>query len=299
MKEEILKKWLNDELSAEELKSFKQTNDYHSYVKILENAKYFKAPQFDEKSSLEGLNFAIKSKKKSSNNTAYQLIAAISAIFIIGFFVYKYAFVSANNNQVNTTVAQIENVELPDHSQVSLNANSSLFYDKQHWEDERLLQLDGEALFEVEKGKKFKVNTPYGFVEVLGTVFNVKSRDYKFEVHCFEGSVSVNVNEGSYILKKNDKLVFANDKVVINQEKAQTPDWKSSLSKFESQELSVVLKEFKNYYDVDFETSDINTNKIFTGSFSHQNIEIALNSITLPLGLSYKIDGKTVFLSNK
>jgi ferric-dicitrate binding protein FerR (iron transport regulator) len=77
------------------------------------------------------------------------------------------------------------------------------------------------------------------------------------------------------------------------------PDWKNSLSVFDSQPLKLVLEELKNYYQVDIVTSDVNTNKIFTGSFSHQNLEIALNSITLPLGLSYNIDGETVFLSNK
>ncbi len=299
MKEELVKKWLNNELTAEEMESFKKTNEYHSYAKILERAKYFKAPEFDEKSSLEGLNFAIKSRKKASKNTIYQLIGAISAVLIIGFFVYKYVFVSASVNQFNTGIAKTEQIELPDYSEVSLNANSSLSFKAQQWDDERLLSLNGEALFEVEKGNKFKVSTDYGTVEVLGTVFNVKSRDYIFEVQCFEGSVKVDINKDQYILKQNDKLVFYNDQVSLLQNNTSIPDWKNNISIIKSQNLGNVLDEFKNYYDVKFDISQIDTNQIYTGSFSHQNLEIALNSITLPLGLSYKIDGETVFLSNK
>ena len=50
----------------------------------------------------------------------------------------------------------------------------------------------------VEKGKTFTVKTNYGEVEVLGTVFNVKSRDYAFEVICYEGSVEVSLDDKVY-----------------------------------------------------------------------------------------------------
>jgi ferric-dicitrate binding protein FerR (iron transport regulator) len=39
----------------------------------------------------------------------------------------------------------------------------------------------------------FSVNTTAGVITVLGTQFNVKERNY-FEVHCYEGLVSVTHN---------------------------------------------------------------------------------------------------------
>ncbi len=299
MKEDLLKKWLNNELSEQELESFKTTDEYQSYAKILDKAKCFKAPEFDEKTSMQGLTFAIKSKQKSSRQTIIQLIASIAAVVIIGFFILRYAYSFDDTYTINTEVAQIENTKLPDHSEVSLSANSTITYDKSHWKTERSLKLDGEALFHVEKGAQFTVKTTYGDIQVLGTVFNVRSRDYAFDVHCFEGSVSVKINEDTYVLKENEHLSLVDEKVIQNQKMIKTPDWKNSLSVFDSQPLKLVLEELKNYYQVDIITSDVNTNKIFTGSFSHQNLEIALNSITLPLGLSYKVDGESVFLSNK
>lgn len=299
MKEELLKKWLNDELTPEELESFKALDDYHSYAKIIEHAQYFKAPDFDQEESLEGLKFAINSRKKSSNKTILQLVASIAAILIIGFFVFRYAFTANNVESFKTTLAKTEIIELPDQSQVNLNSNSKLSYNSKTWETKRQLKLDGEALFKVKKGERFIVETDYGKVQVLGTVFNVKSRDYIFEVSCFEGSVEVKIDEKTFIVKRNDKLAFENSEVVVSLLEKNNPDWKNRLSIFDSKPLVFVLEEFKNYYDVKFDTSQVDTSKIFTGSFSHENLEIALNSITLPLGLSYRIDGNMVLLASK
>lgn len=299
MKEELLKKWLNDKLTPEELESFKALDDYHSYAKIIEHAQYFKAPDFDREESLEGLKFAINSRKKSSNKTILQLVASIAAILIIGFFVFRYAFTANNVESFKTTLAKTEIIELPDQSQVNLNSNSNLSYNSKAWETKRQLKLDGEALFKVKKGERFIVETDYGKVQVLGTVFNVKSRDYIFEVSCFEGSVEVKIDEKTFIVKRNDKLAFENSEVVVSLLEKNNPDWKNRLSIFDSKPLVFVLEEFKNYYDVKFDTSQVDTSKIFTGSFSHENLEIALNSITLPLGLSYRIDGNMVLLASK
>lgn len=299
MKEELLKKWLNDELTPEELESFKALDDYHSYAKIIEHAQYFKAPDFDQEESLEGLKFAINSRKKSSNKTILQLVASIAAILIFGFFVFRYAFTANNVESFKTTLAKTEIIELPDQSQVNLNSNSKLSYNSKTWETKRQLKLDGEALFKVKKGERFIVETDYGKVQVLGTVFNVKSRDYIFEVSCFEGSVEVKIDEKTFIVKRNDKLAFENSEVVVSLLEKNNPDWKNRLSIFDSKPLVFVLEEFKNYYDVKFDTSQVDTSKIFTGSFSHENLEIALNSITLPLGLSYRIDGNMVLLASK
>ena len=299
MEEEIIKKWLNNELSEEELKSFESTKEYKSYVKILDNAKYFKAPEFDADSSKESLDFAITSRTKSNNKIVYQLIASIAAVLIIGFLIFDYTVPNQLENTKTTEIAQTHNITLPDQSIVDLNANSSIDYNEATWEEERLVSLEGEATFNVEKGKKFTVSTNYGTVEVLGTIFNVKSRDYAFQVQCIEGSVKVGIKNENYILKQHDLLKLEKDKVIIESDRSSLPDWKNNLSIVRNETLNNVLMEFQNYYDVEFETSNIDTNKTFTGSFTHQNMEIALNSITLPLGISYKIEGKKVFLTHK
>ena len=43
-------------------------------------------------------------------------------------------------------------------------------------------------------------------------------------------------------------------------------------------------------------TENIDENQLFTGSFSHSNIDIALKSITLPLHLKYSKTNNTITL---
>lgn len=298
-KEILINKWLNNDLSPKEFDAIKQLDDYADYAKISDKAKYFKAPQYNQKAALEQLNFATTSRKESSKFTTIKFVAAIAAIALIVFTLFKTFFTASDLQSYQTDTAITELVKLPDHSKVSLNANSTLSYNKMDWGSKRELHLDGEALFEVEKGQTFTVNTSYAKVEVLGTVFNVRSRDYFFQVTCYEGAVKVTIDQKPFILKPNDLLVMEDDKISVIQNQTDLPDWKLNKTLISSQSLDIVLKEFQNYYDVNFDTSNVNTSKIYSGSFPHNNLKSALNSITLPLGLTYSLKGSTVILSSK
>jgi len=298
-KKHLINKWLNNKLTSEELEAFKQLDEYSEYVKISEKAKHFKAPKFNQKDAFKSLEFATQSSSKSSNLSALKYVAAIAAIAIIAFTLFKTFVAKSSLKSFETPTAKTEILKLPDNSKVSLNANSSLTYKPSLWNDKRQLQLDGEALFEVTKGQSFTVKTSYGQVEVLGTVFNVKSRNYSFEVTCYEGSVKVVLDNKSYILKAKDHFYIKNKNDITTQIYETLPDWKTNKTTFDSQPLNIVLRDFKNYYNVNFDSSNIDTTQVFTGSFSHKNLNIALNSITLPLGLTYSINGNTIILSNK
>ncbi|MBS3738501.1 FecR family protein [Mesohalobacter halotolerans] len=298
-KEILIKKWLNDELSPEEFEMFKKLDKYEEYIKISDRAKHFKAPHYNQKVEFEKLNFATSSQKKSSNLKVFKYVAAVAAIAIIAFTLFQTLNTTTNLQSFATSTAKTKSVQLPDQSKVSLNANSNLTYNKDEWYKERQLQLNGEALFKVKKGQKFVVNTAYANVEVLGTVFNVKSRDYIFEVSCFEGSVKVYLKGQSYVLKPKDNLVIDHENILITQFSSAQPDWKTNKTIIDSKSLDIVLKEFQNYYDVNFDASNIDTSTIYSGSFSHNDLKIALNSITLPLGYTYTKQGNTIILSNQ
>ena len=70
-------------------------------------------------------------------------------------------------------------VTLPDGSKVWLNGGSSLAYTNQFNNDNRRVELHGEAYFEVQKhqGKPFTVHTQGYDVTVKGTKFNVSAYD--------------------------------------------------------------------------------------------------------------------------
>ena len=107
--------------------------------------------------------------------------------------------VAANTiREVRTDYGERLTVTLPDQSSVVLNGNSKLRYDE-NWStsSDREVWIDGEGFFAVEHTKsnqKFVVHTREGLdVEVLGTKFNVKSREHGSEVLLTEGKVKLNV----------------------------------------------------------------------------------------------------------
>ena len=300
MKEEkLIKKWLNNELSEEELKAFKQLDAYSSYIKLSEKAKYFKAPKFDEQQSLKNIQSKIEINQRNSKSTKpiYGYIAAFVAVVIISFAIIN--FTNQGLLSYQTQLADTENIILPDQSQVDLAANSTLSFEPGTWNNDRSLNLEGEAYFMVEKGEAFKVNTSYGEVEVLGTKFNVKSRTYGFEVTCFEGSVQVNIDEKAIILLANDFLSLQNGSIQVEQVRHSSPHWKKDRTTLKSKPISFVIEELKNYYDLEFDAAEVDTSRLYSGSFPHNDINIALKSITLPLDLTYQITDKKVILSNK
>jgi ferric-dicitrate binding protein FerR (iron transport regulator) len=66
---------------------------------------------------------------------------------------------------------------LPDGSSVEMNADSKITFHPLWYRFARKIDFEGEGYFEVKKSKKFEVVSESGTTEVLGTSFNIYSRD--------------------------------------------------------------------------------------------------------------------------
>jgi transmembrane sensor len=214
-------------------------------------------------------------------------------------FTTSYFLLFNNNATFKTALAQTKSFNLPDNSEVVLNANSEISYFKKEWKKKRSLTLKGEAYFKVQKGKKFTVQTTIGKVTVLGTQFNVKQREGYFEVKTYEGLVRVIYKDTVVQLPKGS--LFKVVKGVVNTTNAfdiYEKSWLQKESNFKSTPLDFVLAEIENQFDYKIETTNIDLDVLYTGGFTHTDINIALQSITIPLQLSYKIVGKKITLFN-
>jgi transmembrane sensor len=295
MKEKkLVKKWLQGELDQEELEAFKQLDAYDSYVSLSENAKHFKAPAFDSDASFSYLKSKMQKKQTTAKKSYLKFAIQIAAVFTISFAVY-YTFFNETYTVFETQIAETKTITLPDDSQVTLNSKTVLKFNEKNWKTNRSLKLDGEAFFIVAKGKTFEVQTIQGIVSVLGTEFNVKSREDIFEVHCYEGKVTVNHLNNSLDLTAFNSYKYHDGKVINEEMLFNQPSWVDKKSTFKSVLFSHVLKEFQRQFNVTFDIQGINTNQLFTGSFTHNDLDNALQSITLPLQLTYnKQNGKVI-----
>ncbi len=293
-REDLIQKWLNHELNAEEFEAFKNLEDYDALVNMDRHLKAFKAPEYHTSEELNIVLNQIKSPKTMSQNWVRAAIR-IAAVVVICFSVY---YSLTLDTTISTLAANKEaNIELPDASIVSLNASSSVIFNRHNWSNKRKVELEGEAFFKVAKGSKFEVKTEAGTVTVLGTQFNIKHRDNYFEVICYEGKVGVTYQNQETTLLAGDSFLMIDGKLIAKEkEKLATPSWLNNESQFISLPYSIVLDEFERQYNVKIDPTDVDVTQLFTGGFSHNNIDVALQAITLPLHVTYSKNKNTITL---
>lgn len=293
-REDLIQKWLNHELSAEELKAFKTLEDYDALMNMDTHLKAFKAPEYHTSGELNTVLKHTKTPKTISYNWVRAAIR-IAAAIVICFSVY---YSLTLDTTVSTLAANKEtNIELPDASIVSLNASSSVIFKKHNWSKKRSVELKGEAFFKVAKGSTFEVKTEAGTVTVLGTQFNIKHRDNYFEVICYEGKVGVTYQNQQTTLLAGDSFLMIDGKLIAKEkEKLATPSWLNNESQFISLPYNIVLDEFERQYNVTINPTNIDVTQLFTGGFSHNNMDLALQAITLPLHVTFSKTENTIIL---
>ena len=292
-------KWFDNELSELEINDLKQSEDLKTLEKIAHYSSQMAAPKVDAQQALKAFKERGLSKKETKviplNFKSFLKVAAIFLIMLTS----SYFLFFNTTKSYTTAIAQTETLTLPDYSEVILNAQSQLEFNKKEWKNNRNLTLDGEAFFKVSKGEKFTVTTDAGIVQVLGTQFNVKERDNYFEVQCYEGSVSVTSNQEKVVLTPGKSFRVVNGEVnIVNDFNAETPSWLAKESSFNNVPLWQVINELEIQYDLVIDATNVNTSKTFSGSFTHTDKNIALQAVTIPLKISYKINGKNVEFYN-
>lgn len=294
--ETFLARWLNNELSEKELKDFEASSDFLIYKKIAEKSLELEAPEFDKELVLKKVQENATRKKGKVIKPLFRrmtYVAAASVIILLGLF-----FFTNLPEKHTTSFGEQLAITLPDNSKVILNSKTTISYQKADWDTERIVKLDGEAYFIVEKGSKFVVETNQGKVSVLGTQFNVKNDKDFFEVVCFEGKVQAEVKGHKDIITKGKAFRKEYDTVPEKWEVVQTePSWKNGESTFKSVSLKYVIKALENQYKITFDASNIDAEKKFTGSFTHKNLKIALQTVFVPMKIGTTFKGeKTVVL---
>lgn len=297
--EEYIKKWLDGSLSEAEAEAFKKTADYQELERLLRAVPSFKAPEYDVEARLKAFHDRKPAKGKVVRMNWVKPLLQAAAVFLIaavGYFLFFYTPLTT----IQALAGEKVELYLPDSSLVILNAGSQVAYHEGVWSDERQVELSGEAFFKVARGSKFDVITPTGTVSVLGTQFNVKHREDFFDVACYEGRVRVTTGTKTQQLSPGQG--FRNIKGVLQEythSRELTPRWVDDESYFQSVPLYQVAQELERQYNLRVELKGVNNEQLFTGGFTHNDLTLALQSITLPLDLSYQVvDDEHIILSS-
>ena len=186
---------------------------------------------------------------------------------------------------------------LPESSHVIINADSRVTF-KKNFTENRQVNLAGEAFFEVEPGSTFTVVTDQGIVTVIGTSFNVKARPGIFEVSCYTGKVRVEKNELQELITPGEKVEAINNKLVKEESvRGDIPSWTVGKFNFENVSFEEVADELERQYKVNLIYSEKISQRLYTGLFEKGDLDKALDLVTWPLHLTYKIQGSKVIIS--
>lgn len=282
----ILAKWLNNDLTEEELAEFKASPDFEKYEKIKNYSAQLKVSDFDEAKVLENILSHKKVTQKVVplyKNWMFRVAAILVLALGITFTVQNFSTETqyASNGERTT-------FSLPDNSEVVLNAGSAIKYKKWNWDNNRNLKLEGEAYFKVAKGKKFEVETDLGKVTVLGTQFNVKARKNRFDITCYEGRVKVNYKDKEIILTPGKSVAFENGKQLNALIETQKPEWLENKIAFNKENLSHILDEIQRQYNVSISVETKYSDELFTGKIPLDNLDVALQIIATTYNLEPK-----------
>ncbi|QNJ98071.1 FecR family protein [Constantimarinum furrinae] len=289
-KEDLLEKWLNGEITSAELEVLRTMPEFSSYHKIDEYVKRMQLPVHHTREELSILKQKLSPKKVERSAKVISLSTVIKIAAVLVLLLASYVYIDSLPTTVKTAVAETETIYLPDGSSVILNGASQILYKERGWNNERELELAGEAFFEVAKGETFTVNTEQGSITVLGTKFNVFSKQDNFVVKCFEGRVYVSHNGTGIELSKGETATVLNNQLTKDRVYSSRPGWIFNESSYDDVMLKNVLKELEKQYNIRVSTKNIDVNLRFTGSFTHENLEAALQTVTLPFGFNYSIN---------
>ena len=203
------------------------------------------------------------------------------------------------STQIIMPPGQRSQVTLDDGTVVWLNANTVFSYPSRLSSmDERCVELDGEAYFEVSHDPKhpFVVKTPKTSVTVLGTKFDVRdfgSSDYSY-VSLLEGKVDVSFNayENSVIsLSENDMVSL--DHGTIYKGKYSDINfllWTKGIYVFEDNSLKAIAEDLELYYGMEIRiVDDTLAEYTFSGKFRlNDGIETLLRTLQRVVPFKYK-----------
>jgi transmembrane sensor len=289
-KEEYIKKWIEGSLNEDERKVFEQTETFRSFQKISDSLRAFKAPYYPIEEEWSKIYARKPLQGKTVSAHWIRTVYRTAAVLVILFGIY-YIFFNQTRQTIQTHIAENKEFRLPDSSVVFLNAQSQLTYFEKEWDIKREVKLEGEAYFSVTHGTRFEVITTAGTISVLGTQFNVKTRPGYFEVICYEGLVQVESSGEITQLPPHHMFRVLDGRITRSDDLMEKiPGWIRNESLFHSVPFLQVIREFERQYNVTIQTINVDVGQLFSGTFVNSDMNLALQSITIPMNLRYQIE---------
>ena len=234
-------------------------------------------------------------------------------------------------NTITTKPGSKSKVQLPDGSQVWLNADSRITYDETFRGPYREVRLCGEAYFDIAKDKDhpFIIHATSIDVKVLGTSLNVRSyrNEKNTEALLINGSIEVSLRDDpgkKIVLQPNEKIVVENGKtpivtgaaradlkydrtpvMVLGKAHFQAKDsiatevlWIKNKLAFDQETLENVASKIERWYGVKISIQDDSLKQTaYSGVFEDETLNQVMEALRLTGSFRYSINKKEITIT--
>ena len=254
-----------------------------------------------------------------------KLSAAAAVVLAVSLFTIDY-YNTGNNKSSKTFVAaygERKNIQLPDGSDVTLNAGSKIEIDESFGVAYRNVYLEGEAFFDVKHNTKvpFIVHTLAMDVKALGTAFNVKAymNEEITETSLIKGLVEITLKESNnriMVLYPNQKIKWEHPLAKANSNKSPLKNgtlsiqgslmqnlvvsdngdiketaWRENKLIFEDESFRDIAILLERWYGAKIEFKDETIQDYrFTGIFEKEDLKTVLDFLKESRSFQYKIE---------
>jgi len=228
--------------------------------------------------------------------------AAVVLFLLLGGLYYFGAPIHGSAHVVmvekHTNDQQRAKIMLPDGTMVHLNVNSTLSYPEEFEHNKRIVQLNGEAFFEVKRDtlKPFYVISNELETKVLGTSFNVNAYESNEEMITVNtGKVQVSMREDlekKVYLLTNEAAVFPKDSNQLNKmsfNAQQAIGWTSGKLDFEMVPFDEVIRTLSNYYHREIYLENYPEGScMIKASYENNGLHFILSGLKLLVDFEYR-----------
>ena len=212
---------------------------------------------------------------------------------------------------LTTPAGGIYNIVLADGSKIWLNSATSIRFPEIFGSKERKIEMiSGEAYFEVihNPSAPFRVATPHGIVEDLGTHFNINTYgdESAEKTTLLEGSISIKSKNQKVVLQPGQQALIDNkrdtDPIAISTaDLEEAVAWKNGLFLFNNENLESIMRKISRWYNVKVEYQDQAVKKeIFLGSVSRlKNASEVINMLEKTGKIHFEVNGSLIIVKAK
>ncbi len=303
----LTKKLLRGEASTEEMKELSEWEIVSDKMK-----SQLSQAATDEANEEIGKRIWKKIDKKCNNTKQRsllrplhrQMIAAACTILFLAagtFWLFQKEAPTAIEKYTTIIAKSSRFYILPDDSKVWMQAGSSIRFNQQ-FTTGREIWLAGESTFEVTKRNEepFKVHIDPAFVEVKGTVFQVRNRKKEqSEVTLFSGKVDFNTTTGKKIeMSPRQRVIYQPAKDDITIKDIGNISWEDGLYKFTDIPLDSLIEVIEDIYDTPVAlASGINRKHLFTGAIKYDDpILKVIEKICFNMHRTYTLQNENILI---